>query len=249
MKKLFKLAYFIAFVLILSNCSKEYEVPDNIIVHDFVWKGLNAYYLYQEQITDLSDTRFSSDQELNTYLNTFTDYNSLFSSLLLSGDIKSALIDDYTTLDNISLRTENGFEFGAIIEPGTTENIIGFVYYVLPNSDAETKGLLRGDFFNRVNGGQLTKSNYQNLLLNSTTDYTLNMVDFNGTTVTSNGKSVTLKSETYNAPPIFLEKTITAGANNIGYLLYNNDFSTNYINDLNNTFLNFKNQVKKCILF
>ena len=37
-------------------------------------------------------------------------------------------------------------------------------------------------------------------------------------------------------------KTIIKGANTIGYLLYNNDFSTNYIADLNEVFLQFKNQ-------
>ncbi len=50
----------------------------NLVVHDFVWKGLNAYYLHQDEIADLADRRFSSDQELNAYLTTFPDYNTFF---------------------------------------------------------------------------------------------------------------------------------------------------------------------------
>ena len=242
MRKLFNLASFIVITCLFLGCSKEYEVPENLVTHDFVWKGLNAYYLHQDQIADLSDRRFNSDQQLNNYLSTFATPFDLFSSLLISGDTKSSLVDDYTMLTTPTLRTENGFQFCTIVEPGTAENVIGVVYYVLPNSDAELKNLNRGEFFNTVDGVQLTKGNYQNLLLNTTADYTLGMVNFDGVTVTPNGKSVLLKSETYSSPPILLEKTITVGTDNIGYLLYNNDFSTNYIDDLNNSFLNFKNQ-------
>ena len=80
---------FYLLILVFSSivsCFKDYEVPKDIIVHDFVWKGLNAYYLYQDQIEDLSDRRFNSDKELNTFLRSFPDYNTLFSSLLLSTD-------------------------------------------------------------------------------------------------------------------------------------------------------------------
>ncbi len=250
MKKLFKFVCFIVFLATFFSCSKEYEVPQDLVVHDFIWKGLNAYYLHQDQIADLSDRRFNSDQELNNFLKTFETTDDLFSSLLQLGDTKSKLVSDFSTLQNAnSLRSESGFQFGIIVEPGKAEDVIGFVYYVLPNSDAAIKNLTRGEFFNQVNGVQLTKGNYQDLLLNTTTDYTLSMVNFDGVTVTANGKFITLKSEVYNSPPIFLEKTITTGTNNIGYLVYNNNFSTSYIDDLNTSFLNFKNQsINKLIL-
>jgi len=99
MKNLLKLFYLGAITLLLINCSKEYQIPNNLVVHDFVWKGLNAYYLHQDEIADLSDRRFNSDQQLNAYLTGFADYNTLFSSLLLSTDEKSMLIEDYTNLD------------------------------------------------------------------------------------------------------------------------------------------------------
>ena len=244
MKNFFKIAYFIAFVLLFSNCSKEYEVPANIIEHDFVWKGLNAYYLHQDQIADLSDRRFNSDIQLNNYLNSFPDYNSLLSSLLLSGDEKSTLVEDYNTITTPELRTAvtNGLEFGIIAEPGNANNVIGYVTHILPNSNAASKTIIRGEFFYAVNGMQLTRTNYLDILLNGTANFTLEMADFDGTTVTPNAKSVILEKQNYNYPATFLEKTTTINTDNIGYLLYNNDFSKNYINDLNNSFLSFKNQ-------
>ena len=232
------------FLFLIYSCSKQEEIPADVQVNDFIWKGLNAYYLHQDQIPDLSDRRFSSQIELNNYLQGFTA-TDLFSSLLIPTDTKSTLVEDLATLTTPQLRTSitHGVEFGIIAEPNHTENVIGFVQYILPNSDASNQNIARGEFFNSVDGTQLTRDNYQDLLLNANTNsFTLNMVDFDGTTVTSNAKDVVLTRASYIHSPIFLEKTITNGVNTIGYLLYNNDFSTNYISDLNNTFLNFKNQ-------
>ena len=242
--------FFLKFICILivattiTSCSKEYEIPQELVVHDFVWKGLNAYYLHQDQIADLSDRRFNSDQQLNAYLSTFPDYNTLFSGLLISGDVKSNLVEDYNTIVEPDIRSlfTNGLEFGVIAEPNHPENVIGYVTHILPASNASTKNILRGEYFNAINGIQLTKVNYQDFLLNGADNFTLEMADFNGVTVTANAKSVTLEKQNYTYPAIFLEKTISNAANNIGYLMYHNDFSTNYLDDLNNTFLNFKNQ-------
>ena len=101
--------------------------------------------------------------------------------------------------------------------------------------------------FNAVDGIQLTRSNYQSTLQNSVNSFTLNMVNFDGVTVTPNGKSVNLTKQNYIHEAIFLEKTFTIGTANIGYLMYNNDFSKNYITNLNTTFLNFKNPVEDSV--
>jgi len=232
--------------LLLTKCAKVKGIATDVEVRDFVWKGLNAYYLYQDQITDLSDRRFSSDQELNAYLRGFPDASSLFNSLLLPTDNKSSLVEDFNTLTPPSLRTSftNGMEFGIIENPNDTDLVFGYVMQISPNSDAATKNMHRGDFFTEVDGEQLTKTNYQSLLANIS--YTLTLADVvlnNGVlTITTNATTVDLTKNTYNHPPIFLEKTFTIGAKKIGYLMYQNDFSDNYINDLNNTLLNFKNQ-------
>ena len=244
MNKLLKSSYLFLIVVFLSQCSEEYQIPDDLVVKDFVWKGLNAYYLYQDEITDLSDSRFNSDQELNTYLSSFTDYNTLYSSLLIASDVKSTLVEDGNNLAITATRSGflNGLEFTIIEDPENSVNVIGCVTHILPSSNAATKNILRGEFFNAINGTQLTTTNFEDLLLNGVTSFNLTMVDFDGATATPNTKFVALEKQNYNYDTVFLEKTFTIGTDNIGYLMYNNDFSKNSINSLNETFLNFKNE-------
>jgi C-terminal processing protease CtpA/Prc len=244
MKKLLKAIYFILISVFLWQCSAAYQLPNDLVVKDFVWKGLNAYYLNQDEITDLADRRFNSDKELNTYLSSFTDYSRLFSSLLIASDIKSSIIEDYNNLAIFAERTGflTGLEFGVIEDPENSENVIGYVTHILPNSNADTKNILRGEFFNAVDGIQLTTTSFEDLLVNGATSFNLTMVDFDGTTATPNTKVVALEKQNYNYDTVFLEKTFTIGADNIGYLMYNNDFSKNSINSLNDVFLNFKNE-------
>ena len=244
MKNLLKASYIVIVAIFLTQCSKEYTLPENLVVQDFVWKGLNAYYLHQDEIADLSDRRFNSDQELNAYLGGFADSETLFSNLLISTDEKSSLLEDYSDL-NVEIPRSgflNGMEFGIIAEPRSTQNIIGYVSHILPNSNATSKSILRGEFFNAVNGVQLTQTNFEDLLINGTDSFDLTMVNFNGTTVTPTTKIVSLEKENYSYDTAFLEKTFPIGTDNIGYLMYNNNLSKSSINNLNNTFLNFKNQ-------
>lgn len=242
--KIFRISFLIIFCLILVSCSEKEPEPENIEIQDFIWKGLNAYYFYQDNISDLSDRRFTSDQQLYTYLGGFNDPQNLFNSLLNNGDETSALIEDYTTIINTPLRNIRtyGIEFGIIAQPANAENVIGYVIHVLPNSNAATKNIARGEFFNFVNGTQLTRSNYETLLVSNENPITLEMTGFNGGAVSPNGKTVTLEKQDYEFPAIFKSNVIVSGTNNIGYLSYNNDFSSKYITELNNTFLNFKNQ-------
>jgi carboxyl-terminal processing protease len=244
MKYLLKAISVLIVAVFFIQCSKEFVLPENLVVKDFVWKGLNAYYLYQDEIPDLADRRFNSDEELNTYLSSFTDYTTLFSSLLTAADIKSSLLEDYSDLDIILPRTGflNGMEFGIIEAPGSTENVIGYVTHILPNSDAFSKDIIRGDFFNAANGTPLTKGNFESILINGSNSLSLTMVDFDGTTATPNSKIVTLEKQNYAYDTVFLEKTFAIGTDNIGYLMFNNDLSKESINSLNEVFLNFKSQ-------
>ena len=244
MKYLLKTTCVFIVAVFFIQCSKEFVLSENLVVKDFVWKGLNAYYLHQDKIADLADRRFNSDLELNTYLTSFPDYTTLFYSLLTAEDIKSSLLEDYSDLDIILPRTGflNGMEFGIIEAPGSTENVIGYITHILPNSDAYSKNIMRGDFFNAANGTQLTKENFESILINGSNSLSLTMVDFNGTIATPNSKIVALEKQNYAYDTVFLEKTFAIGVDKIAYLMFNNDLSKESINSLNEVFLKFKNQ-------
>ena len=255
MKSLYKiiLLFFISFTFF--NCTKEDEIPMDVEINDFIWKGLNAYYLYQDQIPDLSDRRFNSQPELNNYLRGFSPTN-LFTSLLFdrpNTDNKSVLLADFNTIrvPDPRISYTHGMEFGIIAEPGSPTNVLGYVQYLLPNSDASTKAIARGDFFFAVDTVQLTRDNYRSLLFNNLDTLKLKMAIFDGVKVEEDSirtstdtiaRKVVLTKNIYTHLPVFMSKNFTIGSNNIGYLVYNNDFSTNYIDDLNAAFLQFKNQ-------
>jgi len=247
MKNLYKILLFLCISLILYNCTKEDEIPADVEVNDFIWKAMNAYYLYQDQIPDLADRRFNNQPELNSYLRGFATSDELFINLLHdrpNTDNNSTLLDDYNLIQQPNIRTSNthGVEYGIIAEPGNVDNVIGYVQYILPNSDATNQPIKRGEFFYAVDNVQLTRDNYRTILEGTTNSYKLNMAGFDGTTVTPNATKVALTKTNYTHNPVFMSKNIISGTNNIGYLLYNNDFSSNYINDLNTAFLQFKNQ-------
>jgi len=255
MKTLYKL--FLSFFVLVTfySCTKEDEIPIDVEINDFIWKSLNAYYLNQDLIPNLSDRRFNSQPELNNFLRQFATPEDLFTSLTSqgsSGDSKSVLISDNNLIIEPEIRTSitHGMEYGIIAEPGSTENVLGYVHYILPNSDASNQPIKRGEFFYAVDDTQLTRDNFRTLLEGSDS-YELYMASFNGVDVVADSilvstvktpRTIPLAKSGFTHSPIFLSKNIVSGSNNIGYLLYNNDFSSNYINSLNTTFLQFKTQ-------
>ena len=79
MKKYLRVFFFIAVLPLLLNCSKdENPISKNIEVQDFIWKGMNAYYFWQSNIPDLSDTRFASQSELNDFLQGYDSPEEIF---------------------------------------------------------------------------------------------------------------------------------------------------------------------------
>ena len=74
MKKYINLLFAGVVLLSLSNCFD--DMDDNITysstdVKDFVWKAMNAVYLYKSDIPDLANDRFSSNEEYSDYLATY----------------------------------------------------------------------------------------------------------------------------------------------------------------------------------
>ena len=248
---------FKAFLLLLVSglffvsCEKIDEFPADIQANDFVWKGLNAYYLYQDQIPDLSDRRFNNDIQLESYLRQFASPEDLFNASLLTTDIASALVPDYNTVETpVPLRSAftTGFEFAVMRDPTRTDSIVGYGLDVLPMSYASTQTIARGDFFYAVldennDTIKLAEDNYEDALLNYPQDtLKLLMADYDGITMTPNDERVDLVREAYQHPAIQQTQIFDLAAQRVGYLMYTNDFSGNYTTDLNNTILNFRNQ-------
>ncbi len=244
--------------LIFQSCHDKDDsavpvVKTNLEVQNFIWKGLNLYYLWQADVPNLSDTRFANQTQLDAFLTGYPEPETLFQNLLNkpvslfpNGDAIdrfSWIVSDYLVLEGQlqGSTTNNGVEFGLSYKSSGSTEIVGWVRYIIPGSDAANKDIHRGDIFYGVNGTQLTVSNYQALLFGTNNDYTLNLADISGGVITPNGRNIALTKTVLDENPILVNTVITAGTHKIGYLMYNG-FYSNYDTQLNTAFASLKSQ-------
>ncbi|WP_454980014.1 S41 family peptidase [Capnocytophaga haemolytica] len=225
----------------------------NLHVKDFIWQGLNSYYLWQGDVKDLADKRFGDsipdlkNAEYKKFLEGYDNPKTLFYNLLNNYgriDRFSYITDDYTVLEEafkgISLSSGMGYQLMAYDNNG----VVAVVRYVLPNSGAEAAGIKRGDAFTKVDGELLNTSNYRSLLLSGKTQLTLEMAKIevgenNRYKVINTGKTVTLTQTKLTENPILISKVIEKSGHKIGYLMYNS-FVADFDLKLNEVFAKFK---------
>ncbi|CAM3702377.1 S41 family peptidase [Flavobacterium chungbukense] len=254
MKTILKSALFLfLFAFSLQSCEDNDDVaaPADVQINSFIWKGLNEVYLWQADVPNLADNRFATENDFNNFLKGYAKPEDLFEDLLNKPESKypngdaidrfSWIVDDYTVLEQelSGISKNNGVDFRLSRVASGSNDLVGYVRYIIPNSDASTKAIKRGDLFTSINGTKLTVSNYQELI--GKDSYTLNLADYNGSAFVSNGKSVTLTKTVLEENPIFINKVITSGSHKIGYLMYNG-FYSEYDDRLNQAFGTLKGQ-------
>jgi carboxyl-terminal processing protease len=265
MKKLSLLSLVTILLLInilLTNCRKETSLSQTTtttkantkeasVPNQFIWNSLHDYYLWVDQVPNLSGPKFSIKDSLNAFLNQYTDPSKLFYDLLYKYqtiDKWSFIVNDSTTIKDwiAGVSTTVGYDYD-LYEAGTTNNIFGVVRYVLKGSPADLAGVRRGDIFIQINNQQLTISNYQTLL-NSFTTFTLSFATIINNVITPNGRSVSLTAVTMQENPILLDTVLVVNGANVGYLVYN-AFNSDFDIQLNDVFKYFKDQgISKLIL-
>jgi carboxyl-terminal processing protease len=222
-------------------------VPSSLSVKDFVWKGMNLYYLWQADVPDLADNRFANQTELNSFTATFSTPEELFNHLRVPSptDRFSVIYSDYTVLEGVlsGNTLNNGMDYGLKYTDNSETTLFGWVRYIIPNSDAATKNIQRGDIFYAIDGVPLNNDNYRTLLANNT--YTVNLANYSlnagVVTLTPTGESITLTKTSLAENPILKSTVITQGSHNIGYLMYNG-FYASYDSQLNTVFGSFVSQ-------
>ncbi len=255
MLKYFKTGTFLL-IFLLASCVTEDDFylsetvePDpkaGVQVQDFMWKAMNFWYFWQANVENLSDNRFPNTAEgskiYTEFLLSEEDPGKFFKNKLqFSEDRFSFFNDDYVELTQSlsGISKSNGMEFGLVRIPDS-EDIVGYVRYIIPNSDAAVKPIHRGDIFTGVNGTTLTESNYAGLLFGSSDTYTLNMATIVDNTPVPNGEEITLtKQKDLQENPIFLDEIIETKGKKIGYLVYNG-FTNEFDEQLNDVFGDFK---------
>lgn len=247
--KLFKILL-IAFLLIsIVSCSEKEDTPSDVQIQNFIWKGLNSYYLWQEDVPSLLDNRFNNDQELFSYLSNFSDPSALFySSLFIPNEYPkdpnrnySWIVDDYIALEQSfeGTRQTTGMKARGSNYTDGSGGYYVYVYDVVKGSNAEINGITRGMIITEVDGTKLTRDNLNTLF--GASSFTVHLADYNMGNPTSNGVTLTLTKAEITENPIKEAKVIDNGAKKIGYLMYN-QFSSDFDSQLNAEFLKFKNE-------
>lgn len=249
----------LAFSLIISCFEDLDDTPiSNRDLNDFVWKAMNTYYLYKGDVPNLANDRFTTD-EYNSYLNNFSTPEELFENIIYQREIIdrfSWITNDYIALEQFfsGITLNNGMEFGLVRYPQNSSAIFGYVRYVLPNTNAETQGIQRGQIFYAINGIPLNETNYISLL--SQNSYTINLATYNdnGTTNTDDDtiipstESITLTKFEYTENPIYRTEILVVNGENVGYLMFNG-FTANFDTLLNDVFSEFvANNVQNLVL-
>ncbi len=248
-----KYLYILLLTLTIISCKKQtYQVDSQKMeVNDFIWKGLNTFYLWKDEVPNLSDQAFNSQSELNAYLDNFDDSENFFESLIYDRehvDHWSWIVDDYVALNQFfqGVHVTSGLHAGLVRKSPNSDDLFAYAQYVFPGSDAAQKGMQRGYIFQKVNGQQLTIHNYHELF--SDNDYSLELAQWSGNTLVDTGNIINLHKAAFNENPVFLKKIIHRNGKNIGYLMYNG-FTAIYDIELNDAFMYFaSNQIDDLVI-
>ena len=197
-------------------------------VSQFVYDGLSLFYLWNQDMINNIPTA------------NHTDPKSYFKSLLHKTDTEhswSWITDNVDELLNdFEGEATDAFGFNPFplwTDEGRTQ-LIGFVRYVYPNTPASEAGIVRGNVISKINGENITLSNYTTLYgANRETTFTVLDQDF------TNPRDIKITPKSFATDPVLFSKVYEINGKKIAYLFYTG-YRSNYNNSLYKIFSEFK---------
>lgn len=207
--------------LLLSSCSDDDENQDDgdkewseqqvrSYVNTWIYDNMSDYYYWESQMP----AKPSSNQ----------DPSDFFESLIYKRDnvqgdrfswIQENYVDLVNSLNGVALK-DLGFEYMTV--KMQDESVAYWVIYVKKGTDAEKKGLKRGDLIYKVNGTVVTLDNYKTLLKSEQDSNVL--FYYNPTSNTTKEVEFSLEAN-YSDNPVYYSNVYTYGSKKIGYIVYN----------------------------
>ncbi len=185
----------------------------NLTINTWIHENMDFYYLWTEQLPAMTTSAMAKNPD---------DY---FKSLLYKfGEVDrfSWIQDDAGELTNSlgGVTTSSGINFSAFYAVSSSDPRVTLaVRYVIKNSPAEKAGIKRGDFITKVNGEELTTSNYGTALAPQNLTLTLGEKNAAGH-ILSTTKTASLTKEEIQNDPIQHYSIIEAGTKKVGYIVY-----------------------------
>jgi carboxyl-terminal processing protease len=253
-----KLTRFILFASCLAVSLNSCQTIDNILhpsdakneyVDSWILTNMSSYYYWNNMLPDKTDKTLTPDKYFKSILYKYDPVTAP------DGDRFSWIESDYTKLMsslNGVVPNEIGFDISLYYKDATRTDVIGQVNYVKKGTPAETSGVKRGMFFDRVNGTVMTKSNYSSLLTITAADVTIGFVapvyNTNGylTGYTSTTEKTLQTVSKYSENPVYLDTIIIRNNHKVGYFVYHffapddGHSTSTYDLDMNAAFGRFK---------
>ncbi len=244
-------------IFILNTFTACFEDQDDTAIstndiNDFVWKAMNYAYLYKDNIPNLADNAFATNNAYQEYLLSFSSPETLFESLIYDRenvDRFSWMVNDYIALEEYLQGTSksNGLEFYKKEHPQDASKIYIVIRSVAVNSPASALNLQRGQIITAINSTSLTNNNLSDLLNQDT--YTLHFATYNTNntetpeddTITETNETATISKTTFTENPIQQNLVLEVDNKNIGYLVYSG-FTSNFDTSLTAAFSNFSSE-------
>jgi len=198
------------------------ELTDNEYTNYWIYDKMKRVYLWNDKLP--ASPNYKSDPE------------KFFESILF--DYKKVTGDRFSWIEPDLSKTKSSSEvhigFKVVTSPyfldeNAQNSSLGlFVVSVQKGSDAEAKGLKRGNIIYAVDGTEVTSNNYRTIL---------NKASFQLSVYNSEGEKVTLQtinSSSTEYSPLFMSKIIQEGGKKIAYVKYDE-----FTRGLNNSTANF----------
>lgn len=250
-----KKSFWKVFIVLLAasaiySCKNEDDEKDNPYkyVNDWISESLNEVYYWNDKIPAKTDKTLAPKDYFESLLYRYDKQTAP------DGDRFSWIQENYqdllSSLSGVS-SNEIGFDYVLYLKEANSDKVIGEVTYVKKGTPAQTAGIKRGMWFNKINDTEITTSNYTTLLSTTSSKIKLGTIQENYNSSSFSGFSTgndyefnTLSS--YSDDPVYLDSVYTINNKKIGYLVYNffspDNGSDNQAYDLemNNVFTKFK---------
>lgn len=243
MKKIFPLL--ILLLVFTSSCKDDLDdiirPASNVEISDFIYRGLNYWSLYKDDVPELANAFFENETARQTYLERFASPEDTFDALTSDRDRFSILRDDYIAFENslAGIRKSSGMNISLFFDPADNGDVFGIVRYVVNNSPAQDAGVERGMIFTQVDGVQLKEGNDFSEIFDRDA-FTISLANFeNEAGFSLTGETIDLIQIELSINPIHTAKTLDVNGSSVGYLHYTG-FTNEFNDELNNAFGQFE---------
>ncbi|WP_010522903.1 S41 family peptidase [Aquimarina agarivorans] len=210
-------------------------------INAFIYRTLNATYLYKDEQPLLANDRFT-DVQLIDYINSKNGPEDFFEELTVERDRFSFISDNFEELENSfqGISLDNGMKFNLSIIGNEDSNLVlGAVIDIVKDSPADLAGVKRGMLFNKIDSITLERNNFSELL--DRDSYSIGLAEIRNNTVFDTDDTIELNKIELTENPIAISKVLNIEDKKIGYIQYN-QFVFGSEAELNDVFADFKSQ-------